>query len=47
MVWLKIVRRSLWDPFIFGTTVGATAECAGAVAVSAEVVSVEAIFSFC
>ena len=44
-----MVRSFLRDPSIFGTIAGATIECAGAVAVSAKVVSAfaEAVCSFC
>ena len=42
MVWIKMVRWSLWDPSISGTTVEATAECAEAVVASAEAVSASA-----
>ena len=41
MIWIKMVRWSLWDPSISGTTVGATIECAGAVADFAGAVSAE------
>ena len=41
MIWIKTVRWSLWDSSISGTTIGATAECAGAIAASTEAVSVK------
>ena len=39
MVWIKMVRWSLWDPSISGTIARATTECVEAVAASAKVVS--------
>ena len=49
MIWIKMVRWSLWDPSISGTTTGATVEFVEAVAASAEAIfaSAGAVCSFC
>ena len=54
MVWLKMVRESLWGSSISGIIAEATTECAGVVAALAETVftevvsaSARAVCSFC